>query len=249
VYAARGFLQKLVTDLVVRARQLRLPNVRPGLTELRGAVRAPLDRVANAVRGSLDRVANAALVRQSVTAAGVAVTAAGVAARRPIEGLHALRSRLRSTRLGRSADGLIVIPLLGLALVLGVFAATAATKSSSPSGEVRLTPAANASDAGDEGEVVTETIRRKGKTVRVVRYEQTPGRVVTVSGRSVTLPVTLAGPPVTSTVHDTRTHVVTVTDTVTTTEQVVVISTETEYITTTVEDSPPPDTPQDPPNG
>jgi hypothetical protein len=224
VYAARGFLQKLITDLVVRARELRLPDVRPALTELRGAVRGPLDRAANA-----------APVRQSLMAAGVAVG-------RPLEGLHALRSRLRSTRLGRSADGLIVIPLLGLALVLGVFAATAATKSSSPTGEVRVTPAANASDRG-EGEVVTETIRRKGKTVRVVRYEQKPGRVVTVSGRSVTLPVTLPGSSATSTVHDTRTHVVTVTNSVTTTEQVVVISTETEYITTTVEEDsePPPD--------
>jgi hypothetical protein len=238
VYAARGFLQKLITDLAVRARELRLPDVRPGLTELRGA----LTELRGAVRGPLDRVANAAPVRQSLTAAGVALTAAGVAVHRPIEGLHALRSRLRSTRLGRSADGLIVIPLLGLALVLGVFAATAATKSSSPTGEVRVTPAANASDRG-EGEVVTETIRRKGKTVRVVRYEQKPGRVVTVSGRSVTLPVTLPGSSATSTVHDTRTHVVTVTNSVTTTEQVVVISTETEYITTTVEEDsePPPD--------
>ena len=231
MYAARGFLQKLITDLVDRARELRLPDVRPGLAELRGA----LTELRGAARGPLDRVANAAPMRRSLTAAGVAVG-------RPIEGLHALRTRLRSTRLGRSADGLIVIPLLGLALVMGVFAATAATKSSSPTGEVRLTPAANASDRG-EGEVFTETIRRKGKTVRIVRYEQKPGRVVTVSGRSVTLPVTLPGSSATSTVHDTRTHVVTVTNSVTTTEQVVVISTETEYITTTVEEDsePPPD--------
>jgi hypothetical protein len=175
-----------------------------------------------------------------------AAVAAAVVIRRPVEGWHALRWRLRSTHLGRSADGIIVIPLLGVALVLGVFAATAATKSSSPSGESRLTPAANASDTGGASEVVTETIQRNGRTVRVVRYEQRPGRVETVSGRSVTVPITLPGSSFTSTVHDTRTHVVTVTNSVTTTEEVVVISTET--VTTTVEEDqqPPPDTP---PNG
>ena len=96
---------------------------------------------------------------------------------------------------------------------------------------------------GDE--VITETVTRNGKTLRIVRYKEGPGRVVrdTVSGRSVTLPGSSVTSTVrnTSTVHDTRTEVVTVTNSVTTTEQVVVISTETQYVTTTEPAPPPPD--------
>ena len=237
MYEPRGFLQKVIADLVVRAKQLRLPDVRPALTEVRGALtefRGALTELRGAARGPLHRIAAAPVARGALLAVGAALS-------RPIEGWQALRARLRSTRLGRSADGLIVIPLLGLALILGVFAATAATKSSDPPGEVPLSPAANVSEEDTPPEVVTETIRRDGKTVRIVRYEQKPGRVETVSGRSVTLPVTTPGSPVTTTVHDTRTHVVTVTDEVTTTEVVTSTETVTETITVEEDDEPPPD--------
>jgi hypothetical protein len=240
VYEPRGFLQKVIADLVVRAKQLRLPDVRPALTEVRGALtefRGALTEFRRAVRGPLHRIAAAPVARGALVAVGAALS-------RPIEGWQALRATLRSTRLGRSADGLIVIPLLGLALVLGVFAATAATKSSDPPGEVSpLSPAANVSEEDTPPEVVTETIRRDGKTVRIVRYEQKPGRVETVSGRSVTVPVTTPGSPVTTTVHDTRTHVVTVTNEVTTTEVVTSTETVTETIILDEDDDggPPPD--------
>lgn len=234
-------MEKVIADLVVRARQLRLPDVRPALTEVRGALtefRGALTEFVTefrgAVRGPLHRIAAAPVARGALLAVGAALS-------RPIEGWQALHARLRSTRLGRSADGLIVIPLLGLALVLGVFAATAATKSSDPAGEVPLSPAANVSEEDTPPEVVTETIRRDGKTVRIVRYEQRPGRVETVSGRSVTVPVESPVSPVTTTVRDTRTHVVTVTDEVTTTEVVTTTETVTETITVEEDDQPPPD--------
>jgi hypothetical protein len=169
--------------------------------------------------------------------------------------LAVLRWRLRTSRLGRSADGIIVLPLLGAVLVLGVFTATAATRgSSSPDTGSNLAAAITTGDlSGDvssgSGEVVTETITRKGKTVRVVRYRTKPGRVVleTVSGRSVTLPgnsVTVPGASVTSPGHtktvvetETETRTRTVTDTVTTQEIVTVTETQpgtTVVVTTTV---------------
>jgi hypothetical protein len=233
-------LRKLIDDLAVRARQFRLhrqfrlPDVRPVLSALRRGGRGA-GRV-------LERVAHEPRLREALAAAAVVLD-------RPIDRWRALRWRLRNTRLGRSADGLLVIPLFVLALVLGVFAATAATSSPSSDG-TRLTAAPG--DSGATDEVVTETITRKGKTLRIVRYKNTPGRVVmeTVSGKAVTLPgslVTLPGSSVTntvhntSTVHDTKTEVKTVTNSVTTTQQVVVISTETQYVTTTEPAPPPPD--------
>jgi hypothetical protein len=210
-------LRKLISDLITLARQVRLPDIGPSLEALRRGVRRPLDRIASQPR-----------LRETLATAAVALD-------RPIDRWRALRWKLRSTRLGRSADGLLVIPLVVLALVLGVLAATAATNSSSTDGSP-LKAAFGASSVGDE--VITETVTRNGKTLRIVRYKEGPGSVVTdtVSGRSVTLPgslITLPGSSVTSTVRDTRTEVVTVTNSVTTTEQVVVISTETQYVTTT----------------
>jgi hypothetical protein len=165
--------------------------------------------------------------------------------------LAVLRWRLRTSRLGRSADGIIVLPLLGAVLVLGVFTATAATRgSSSPETGSNLAAAITTGDlSGDvsSGEVVTETITRKGKTLRVIRYRTKPGRVVleTVSGRSVTLPgnsVTVPGASVTLPGHtktvvetETRTRTVTV-PTVTT---VTVISTTTETVPATTTEPPP----------
>ena len=158
-----------------------------------------------------------------------------------------VRLSLRAGRLGRSPDAIIVVPLLGAALILGVLAATAATRQSSDGAGSDQVRAANRQVAvtGDasSGEVVTQTIRRKGKTVRVVRYRKKPGRVVleTISGRAVTLPgnsITL--PAVTVA----RTRTQTVTDVVTKTE----ISTVTEIqppvtvtvVETVTESQPPP---------
>lgn len=132
-----------------------------------------------------------------------------------------LRWRLRMGRLGRSPDAIIVIPLLGAALILGVLAATAATRgSSADAGSDGATAAIRQVAAtGDASsvEMFTQTITRKGKTVQVIRYRKKPGRVVleTISGHAVTLPgnsITL--PAVTVS----RTRTQTVTDVVTTTE-------------------------------
>jgi len=164
------------------------------------------------------------------------------------EPLAHMRWRLRRSRLGRSADGIIVVPLLLVALVLGIFAATAATNASSPS--IRsdaVPPASNATVVSRE--VVTETIRRKGETLRIIRYKDKdkPGRVVetvseTVSGRSVTIPggsVTVRGDAVTLPGH-TSTVRVTDTETVTNvvTETQVIVTTETQVVTTTVVEPP-----------
>lgn len=140
-----------------------------------------------------------------------------------------LRWSLPASRLRRSPDAIIVIPLLGAALILGVLAATAATHGSSDSQDSDLVPAAARAVGitGDvnSGNVVTQTVTRKGKTVRIIRYRKKPGRVVleTTSGRAVTLPgnsITLPGVTVA------RTRTQTVTDVVTKTE----ISTVTETL-------------------
>jgi hypothetical protein len=139
----------------------------------------------------------------------------------------ASHSRLRMSRLGRSADGIIVVPLLGVVLVLGVFAATAATTRSSAT-DADSTVAAIASDA-ISGEVITQTdlvtVTTPGKKKRVT-VERVRTRVVkrprgtstlfaasqtkTVTGPTKT--VTVAGPV--KTVTETVTSVLTVTETV-----------------------------------
>jgi hypothetical protein len=140
-----------------------------------------------------------------------------------------LRWSLPASRLRRSPDAFIVIPLLGAALILGVLAATAATHGSSDGQDSDLVPAAARAVGitGDvnSGNVVTQTVTREGKTVRIIRYRKKPGRVVleTTSGRAVTLPGSSITLPAV-TVARTRTQ--TVTDVVTKTE----ISTVTETL-------------------
>jgi hypothetical protein len=224
-----------------RAIDVSVDRITDGLFWLLSHVRPSLARARRAIDVSVDRITDGPLSR---VGAFVAVERAIAATANPLRGL---RWRLRSTRLGRSADGIIVLPLLAIALVLGVFAATAATNASSTTPRSGSAPPASGTDATSD-EVVTETITRKGKTLRIIRYKTKPGRVVvdTVSGRSVTIPgrsVTVRGSAVTlpgdtRTVHETRTVRETVTDVVTETE--VVVSTETQFVTTTV-DEPQPD--------
>jgi hypothetical protein len=142
-----------------------------------------------------------------------------------------LNSRLRMSRLGRTADGIIVLPLLGIALVLGVFAAAAATKRSSAT--ETDSPVATISSNEVSGEVVPEThlvtVITPGKKRRVTvervrtRVVKRPGGTstrfesVAVPGPSQTKTVTgptktVTGP--TKTVTETVTTVLTVTETV-----------------------------------
>jgi hypothetical protein len=141
-----------------------------------------------------------------------------------------LRLRLRTSRLGRSADGVIVVPLLGIVLVLGVLTATTATNRSSAGGS-DLTPAAIASDDVSGGvvtqtRVITVTTPGKKKLVTVERTRvqrrvvKRPGDVSTVL-ESVPVPgpsqtKTVTGPikTVTQVVTETVTSVLTVTETV-----------------------------------
>jgi hypothetical protein len=135
------------------------------------------------------------------------------------------------TRLGRSADGIIVVPLLGIVLVLGVFTATAATRQSSDGADSDFAPARGNDVSAD---VVTEiksqvvTVRRPGKpkvvTVerarrRVVKgpggvstiFESVAGPTKTVAGPTKTMTVTGPSNTVTQLVTETVTTVVTVT--------------------------------------
>jgi hypothetical protein len=143
---------------------------------------------------------------------------------------EALRLRLRTSRLGRSADGVIVVPLLGIVLVLGVFTATVAGNRSSAS-DSDLTPAAVASD-DVRGEVVTQTrvvtVTTPGKKKLVTvertrvrrRVVKSPGDVstvlesVAVTGPSQTKTVTGPTKTVKQVVTETVTTVLTVTETV-----------------------------------
>jgi hypothetical protein len=163
---------------------------------------------------------------------------AGIAGAVPYR-LEGLRWRLRTSRLGRSADGIVVLPLFGAALILGVLAATAATRESAVSAPSERARYSVSTDVVTGGDAVTQTITRRGKTLRVVRYQRKPGDVVfeTISGDTVTLPgraVTLSG------VATPETHTRTVTNRVTTkeigtvTETETVATTETQVTTETV---------------
>jgi hypothetical protein len=111
--------------------------------------------------------------------------------------------RDRRWRLGRlwiSGEAITLLLVVGTLLTLGIFAATAATGSSSA--YVGFSHAPNSVTR----EVVTQTITRKGKTLRVIRRRTKAGKVVfetvtsggiTLAGRSVTLPA--------RTIHETRT--------------------------------------------
>jgi hypothetical protein len=125
-------------------------------------------------------------------------------------------------RLGRSADGIIVVPLLGIVLVLGVFTARAATRQSSDAADSDFAPARIGSDPG--ANVVTEvknhvvTVRRPGKPkVVTVERPRVRRRVVRGAGGVSTIFESVAGPTKTVTVtgpSNTVTQVVT--ETVTT---------------------------------
>jgi hypothetical protein len=198
---------------------VRPPSIRPLLASLRAVIGGVVDRL------------GAVGVRRGRRWAIV-----GTVCEQFREAFGALRWRLRASRLGRSADGIIVVPLLGAVLILGVFTATAATRGPSDTGSVRSSTTQHVSVSVAEAEVITETITRDGETTRIIRRR--PGRVETISGRSVTLPgssVTLPGnaitlPGQTHTVVETETRTRTVTDSVTTT----VTETQTETVTETV---------------
>jgi hypothetical protein len=140
----------------------------------------------------------------------------------------ALRRRLRASRLGRSADGIIVVPLLAVVLVLGVFTANAATHESSDDVDADLALARLGDNVGADVVTQTErqvvTVRRPGKR-NVVTVERTQKRVVqgprgvstvfasvTVPGEAKTVTVTGPSQTVTQVLTETVTTVVTVTE-------------------------------------
>jgi hypothetical protein len=134
-----------------------------------------------------------------------------------------LRLRLRTSRLGRSPDGILVVLLLAVALVLGVITATAAARGSSDGADSDLAPARIGADVG--ADVVTEfkshvvTVRRPGKR-SVVTVERKRARRPGVSTVLESVPgpsqtETVAGPTKTVTVTAVKTETVTTVVTVT----------------------------------
>jgi hypothetical protein len=231
----RGSFGIVIEDLAERVRRSTVPHFHRRLASAR-----------RAVDGLGQRFDSGRLARVAALLAAVRAVDHGIA-----DGVGLLRWRLRNTRLGRSADGIIVIPVLLLALVLGILAATAATSGSAANPD-DVSPARNTFNVETGAEVITETIVRDGETVRVVRARTTPGRVEfeTVSGDAVTIPggsVTIRGDAVTlpghtSTVRETDTETVTVTEQETITETITETVTETVTETETVTlPSPPPD--------
>jgi hypothetical protein len=108
--------------------------------------------------------------------------------------------RWRRGRLRISGEAITFLLVVGTLLTLGILAATAVTRSSSAYVGVSYAPNSGTT------EVVTQTITRKGKTLRVIRrrtkagevvFETVSGRGITLAGRSVTLPA--------RTIHETRT--------------------------------------------
>jgi hypothetical protein len=237
----RGALRKVVDDLVTRVSEIRLPNIRhllaplrdlvdraaDGVGELGPRIRPAAERLRGHIAGLTDRVAEIRLQRDRLAHRSAQPVPGDTR-----HGFRALWWRLQTSRLGRSADGIIVVPLLAIVLVLGIFAATAATSRSSDKANYAVAPTGMTGDVST-GEVVTQTITRDGETLRIVRYRTKPGRVVleTISGRSVTLPgssVTLSGgnvtlPGETKTVVHTHVQTQTVTNTVTT-EQIITVT-------------------------
>jgi hypothetical protein len=215
--AVRGFwrlrgVRDVMRDLAERVRTTTLPHFHRWLASLR-----------RAVARAAQHVNKRRLARIAVLSAAVRAVADG-----SIERLGLLRWRLQNTRLGRSADGIIIVPLLLVALVLGVVAATAATRSSSPTGGSPVALPAVGSET--TGEAVTETVVRDGETVRIVRRKPGRVKVETVKGRSVTTPLTIGGDVVTL---PGSTKTVVKTQTVTKTVTVEEVLTETQVVTST----------------
>jgi hypothetical protein len=233
----RGSFRSGIEDLAMRIRRSAVPSFHRRLAGVRSAV-----------DGLSDRFDKERFARVAASLAVVRAVEHGM-----VDRFGLLRWRLRNTRLGRSADGIIVVPLVLVALVLGILAATAATSGSAAIPD-DVSQARNTFNAETGAEVITETIVRDGETVRVVRERIKPGRVTfeTVSGDAVTIPggsVTIRGDSVTlpghtSTVRETDTETVTVTTEETITETVTISETVTETVTeteTVTLPSPPPD--------
>jgi hypothetical protein len=207
-------LRNVIDDLIDRLSRIGLPPNRPS----RASVRKVISDVAN-------RATKIAPLRRLRSQTTLANAFAEMPKR-----FEDLRLRLRTSRLGRSADGIIVLPLLGIVLVLGIFTATAATNRSSAA-DSDFTPAALGSD-DVRGEVVTQThvvtVTTPGKK-KLVTVERTrvqrrvvkrPGEVstvlesVSVPGPSHTKTVTGPTKTVTQVVTEVVTSVLTVTETV-----------------------------------
>jgi hypothetical protein len=120
--------------------------------------------------------------------------------------------------------------LLGSILALGILVSRAALASDAPS-YVRVAQALSSSSGpvSVSTDVVTETIKRNGRTVRVVRHRTSPGEVVVE---------TIAGGG--RTVRDTHTETSREVETVTVPQPVTVIETVTVLDTVTVTTTPGP---------
>jgi hypothetical protein len=132
---------------------------------------------------------------------------------------EALRFRLRTSRLGRSPDGILVVLLLAVALVLGVITATAAARGSSDGPDSDLAPARIGADVVTEFKSHVVTVRRPGKR-SVVTVERRRARRPGVSTVLESVPgpsqtKTVAGPTKTVTVTAVKTETVTTVVTVT----------------------------------
>jgi hypothetical protein len=140
-----------------------------------------------------------------------------------LDRFEALSLRVRTSRLGRSPDGILVVLLLAVALALGVIAATAAARASSDGADSDLAPAPIGADVA--ADVVTEfksrvvTVSRPGKrSVVTVERKRTrrPGvRTVVESVPGPSQTKTVAGPTKTVTVTAVKTETVTTVVTVT----------------------------------
>ena len=121
----------------------------------------------------------------------------------------------------KAGEGIAVFILVGILLTLGMFAAMAATGSDTESAYVPSTPST---------EVVTQTIKRKGKTLRVVHHRTSRGDVVlrTVTGHGTTVQRPLVTMPA-RTVRET--HTVTTQEIATVTEDQPVTVTVFETVT------------------
>jgi hypothetical protein len=202
-------------------------GVAVGVALLAGIVAVCASWVWSERRSVSDYVNRIPLPRSLPSLAPVASIIGGIA------GYFAASSRrLQMSRLGRSADGIIVVPMLGLALVLGVFAATAATKGSSANADspvatiasddaseevVRQTHLVTVTTPGKKKRVTVERVRtrvvkRPGGTSTLFESVAVPGASQTTTVTGPTKTVTVAGP--TETITETVTTVLTVTETV-----------------------------------
>jgi hypothetical protein len=108
-----------------------------------------------------------------------------------LDRFDAFRYRLAQSRFYRADQGIAVALAIAALLGVGVLAATAIARSDSETPSVVPSNAARASSASvsssSRREVVTETVRRQGRTVRLVRQRSgtTVQDVVTLPARTV----------------------------------------------------------------